>query len=179
MKPFTFEDTGTHGRRAKSQDRSAQAKYTLTGSNQYQYSQMQQQGSGQFYGANSGPVQPGILQQRLLETQQSRHNVSLMSGVNQSMKSMNVSLPVTSETMEFTMAVYKYPQEKEDVPYRVRIPGKTVTLRQVKDQEPKKGSFRYYFKTEVDSEVCFEEETDERAKVPMWEGKIIVQCRND
>ena len=99
---------------------------------------------------------------------------------------MNMSLPVGGSSgagdaaTEFTTAVYKFPQEREDMPYRVKIPGKFVTLRHVKEYMPKKGAFRYYFKTEIDSEVCFEEETDDRAQVPMFQNKmIIVQCRND
>ena len=108
---------------------------------------------------------------------------SLLSGVS---SNMNMSLPVGGSsgagdaTTEFTTAVYKFPQEREDMPYRVKIPGKFVTLRHVKEYMPKKGAFRYYFKTEIDSEVCFEEETDDRAQVPMFQNKmIIVQCRND
>jgi len=35
-----------------------------------------------------------------------------------------------------------------------------------------------YFKTEVDGDVCLEEETEDTSQVPLWEGKVIVQCRN-
>ena len=149
----------------------------------------------QFYG---GPVQPNLLEARLLQHQQSRmnnNNMSLMAPPaaaptpSGGAKGINMSLPATSggagmdyhadEVTEFTTAVYKFPQEREDMPYRVKIPGKSVTLRHVKEYMPKKGAFRYYFKTEIDGEVCFEEETDERAKVPLFQAKIIVQCRND
>ena len=137
----------------------------------------------QYYGG--GPVQPNLLEARLLQHQQSRmnNNMSMMAagaGGPPSSKPINMSLPVAPldyDLTEFTTAVYKFPQEKEDMPYRVKIPGQLVTLCHVKEFMPKKGGFRYYFKTEIDGEVCFEEETDERAKVPMFQGKIIVQCR--
>ena len=37
--------------------------------------------------------------------------------------------------------------------------------------------FRFYFKTEVDGDMCYEEETEDSNMVPLWEGKILVQCR--
>ena len=37
--------------------------------------------------------------------------------------------------------------------------------------------FRFYFKTEVDGDMCYEEETEDGHPVPLWEGKILVQCR--
>ena len=36
---------------------------------------------------------------------------------------------------------------------------------------------RFYFKTEVDGDMCYEEETEDGSLVPLWEGKILVQCR--
>ena len=36
--------------------------------------------------------------------------------------------------------------------------------------------FRFYFKTEVDGDMCYEEETEDSSLVPLWEGKILVQC---
>ena len=38
-------------------------------------------------------------------------------------------------------------------------------------------TFRFYFKTEVDGDMCYEEETEDSHPVPLWEGKILVQCR--
>ena len=84
------------------------------------------------------------------------------------------------------------------MPYRVKIPTKSVSLRHVKDFLPKKGAFRYhlllvlissfgrclmnfcfrfYFKTEVEGDMCYEEETEDTSLVPLWEGKVLVQCR--
>ena len=37
--------------------------------------------------------------------------------------------------------------------------------------------FRFYFKTEVDGDMCYEEETEDSSLVPLWEGKVLVQCR--
>jgi len=79
---------------------------------------------------------------------------------------------------EITVAVYTFSHEKgEPMPYRVKIPTKSVSLRHVKDFLPKKGAFRFYFKTEVEGDMCYEEETEDTSLVPLWEGKVLVQCR--
>lgn len=78
---------------------------------------------------------------------------------------------------EFTVAVYTFSHEKEPMPYRIRIPTKPVTLKAVKDLLPKKGAFRFFFKTEIDGEACYEEESEDSNLVPLWEGKVLVQCR--
>jgi len=79
---------------------------------------------------------------------------------------------------EFTVAVYTFSHEKgEPMPYRIKIPSKNVSLRHVKDFLPKKGAFRFYFKTEIDGDMCYEEENEDSNMVPLWEGKILVQCR--
>jgi hypothetical protein len=78
--------------------------------------------------------------------------------------------------------VYHY--EKDDVPYRIKLPldfgqEHTVTLHKVKEHMPKKGtSYRFYFKANIDGDICFEEETDNNALVPTFDGKINVQCRD-
>ena len=82
----------------------------------------------------------------------------------------------------FIVALYSFPQEKEDTPYRIKIPffgpTNTVTLHMVKDHMPKKGNnYRFYFKCKIDGDVCFEEVTDNNAHVPTNDGKIVVQCR--
>merc|ERR1719312_859621 len=88
--------------------------------------------------------------------------------------------PVSSKQAptEFTVAVYTFSHEKgEPMPYRIKIPSKNVSLRHVKEFLPKKGAFRFYFKTEVDGDMCYEEETEDSTMVPLWDGKILVQCR--
>ena len=191
------ESKGSGRHRAKSQDRGGPAMRT------HHYPPIQPGasaggGNNNSFNMYQGPVQPNLLEARLLQHQASRmnNNVSMMAPPPPpppgAPAKMNMSLPAAAasaatstmdyhqpETTEFTTAVYKFPQEKEDMPYRVKIPGKFVTLRHVKEFMPKKGAFRYYFKTEIDGEVCFEEETDDRAQVPMFQAKIIVQCRND
>ena len=82
--------------------------------------------------------------------------------------------------------MYTFPQDKENTPYRIRIPfdshfgaETSVTLRKVKEHMPKKdNNYRFYFKASIDGEQCFEEETNENVVVPTFENKIIVQCRN-
>jgi len=80
---------------------------------------------------------------------------------------------------EFTVAVYTFSHEKgEPMPYRIKIPSKSVSLRHVKEYLPKKGAFRFYFKTKIDGDMCYEEETEDSNMVPLWDdGKIMVQCR--
>jgi len=86
--------------------------------------------------------------------------------------------PAPPAAGELTIAVYTFSHEKgEPMPYRIKIPTKNVTLRHVKDFLPKKGAFRFYFKTEIDGDMCYEEETEDSNLVPLWEGKILVQCR--
>jgi len=87
-------------------------------------------------------------------------------------------VPQGANPADITVAVYTFSHEKGEVmPYRVKIPIKPVTLRLVKDYLPKKGAFRFYFKTEVDGDMCYEEETEDASLVPLWEGKVLVQCR--
>jgi len=51
----------------------------------------------------------------------------------------------------------------------------------IKSAMPKNSTnFRFYFKTEVNGEAFFEQESNDAALVPMWEeGLVYVQCRND
>lgn len=47
------------------------------------------------------------------------------------------------ESKHFLISVYTFSHEKgEPMPYRIKIPAKNVTLRQVKEFLPKKGAFR-------------------------------------
>merc|ERR1712034_224858 len=75
--------------------------------------------------------------------------------------------PVSSKQAptEFTVAVYTFSHEKgEPMPYRIKIPSKNVSLRHVKEFLPKKGAFRFYFKTEIDGDMCYEE----KLKIQIW-----------
>ena len=109
---------------------------------------------------------------------------------------MNMSLPATgprddsmhgfgqaaSVPTNFIIAMYSYPQEKEDSQYKIKIPifgpANTVTLHMVKEKMPKKGNnYRFYFKSKEDGIECKEEVTDNSAHVPTIDGKIVVECR--
>ncbi|XP_075231655.1 protein axin isoform X2 [Lycorma delicatula] len=68
----------------------------------------------------------------------------------------------------------------EQFPYRTKIPGQQVTLRQFKEYLPKKGLYRYFFKTEcddVDTKVIQEEIVDDNEILPLWEGKVMAQVK--
>ncbi|XP_022255227.1 axin-1-like [Limulus polyphemus] len=63
----------------------------------------------------------------------------------------------------------------ESVPYRTRLPGKKITLKQFKSLLSKKGNYRYFFKRECNefgTGVINEEISDENEVLPLWEGKI-------
>ena len=45
---------------------------------------------------------------------------------------------------------------------------------------PKKGAnYRFFFKSNIDGDICFEEETDDNILVPTIDGKIVIECRNE
>lgn len=82
------------------------------------------------------------------------------------------------ENSDFTTVVFSFCDEQ--FPYRTKIPGRPVTLRQFKEYLPKKGSYRYFFKTEcddLDMRVIQEEITDDNEILPLWEGKIMAQVK--
>ena len=96
------------------------------------------------------------------------------------MSNNGVQMPAASDPSTITVVVYRFPQEKESTPYRVKIPHGNLTLFDIKAAMPKKvTNCRFYFKTLVDGEACFEQEIVETSLVPTWEGTVIVQCRND
>ncbi|XP_025829569.1 axin-1 isoform X2 [Agrilus planipennis] len=68
----------------------------------------------------------------------------------------------------------------EQFPYRVKIPGRQITLRQFKEYLPKKGNYRYFFKTEcedLDNQIIQEEVSNDSDIVPLLEGKIMAQVK--
>ncbi|XP_022905117.1 axin isoform X2 [Onthophagus taurus] len=96
-------------------------------------------------------------------------------------KSTRSSKPVTSGVSnpeDITIVVYSFYDEK--VPYRTKIPGRQITLRQFKDFLPKKGNFRYFFKTEceeLDNQVIQEEISLDNEVLPTFDGKIMAQIK--
>ncbi|XP_040579784.1 axin [Lepeophtheirus salmonis] len=104
------------------------------------------------------------------------------STTHQQLQEVNRRLLMSKHVMY--SVTYTFSNEPNGMPYRVKIPCSTaisqITLYQVKNNLPKLGQYRFYFKTKVDGEPCFEEERDDTAYVPIWsEGKIIVECRED
>ncbi|XP_006619834.1 axin isoform X2 [Apis laboriosa] len=79
---------------------------------------------------------------------------------------------------DFTTVVFSFCDEQ--FPYRTKIPGHNITLKQFKEYLPKKGSYRYFFKTEcedLDTKVIQEEITDDSEVLPLWEGKVMAQVK--
>lgn len=86
--------------------------------------------------------------------------------------------PANDHAQEHTTVVFTFCDEQ--FPYRTKIPSRPVTLRQFKEYLPKKGNFRYFFKTEceeLDMKVIQEEITDDNDVVPLWDGKIMAQVK--
>lgn len=70
-----------------------------------------------------------------------------------------------------TTVVYNF--SDESLPYRVKVPGSRITLKQFKEFMPKKGSYRYFFITPCEDLGAVQEEiTDEHRELPLWEGKV-------
>lgn len=83
--------------------------------------------------------------------------------------------PPPAATTEFTVVVYSFCDE--EVPYRIKIPGSNPpTLRQFKEYLPKKGNYRFFFKTrcdDVDNPVYQEEINNDNEMLPLFEGKVM------
>lgn len=78
----------------------------------------------------------------------------------------------------YTTVVFSFCEEQ--FPYRIKIPGKQVTLKQFKEFLPKKGNYRYFFKTEceeLDNQVIQEEVSSDADVLPLWEGRISAQVK--
>jgi len=138
--------------------------------------------SGQYSQVDPSYLASRLQQQQQQQQQQHQHRSvssrSMMSTSASVLSGGSSSMP--KATGDITIVVYRFPQEKESTPYRVKIPKLNLTLSDIRGSMPKKGNnFRFYFKTLVDGEACFEEETSDDVLVPMWEGSVVVQCRND
>ncbi|XP_076765571.1 protein axin isoform X2 [Xylocopa sonorina] len=115
-----------------------------------------------------------------------RHsNISKQSSYEPTMQSQSYvqsnqsTLKKTKQDIgDFTTVVFSFCDEQ--FPYRTKIPGHNVTLKQFKEYLPKKGSYRYFFKTEcedLDTKVIQEEITDDSEILPLWEGKVMAQVK--
>ncbi|GBM06952.1 hypothetical protein AVEN_239660-1 [Araneus ventricosus] len=72
---------------------------------------------------------------------------------------------------DVTIILYSYGQDA--VPFKSRLPGKNITLRQFKAFIHKKGNFRYFFKTFADDiGLVLEEALDDNEVLPLYRGKV-------
>lgn len=79
---------------------------------------------------------------------------------------------------EYTTVVFSYADEQ--FPYRIKIPGSQITFRQFKEYLPKKGNYRYFFKTvceELDNQVIQEELNKDSDLLPLCEGKVMALAK--
>lgn len=84
-------------------------------------------------------------------------------------------IPGSHPTPSGDVTVIGYCFSGESVPYRTKLPGKNVTLKQFKGLLSKKGNYRYFFKKECNefgTGVINEEISDDNEILPLWEGKI-------
>ncbi|CAH1390603.1 unnamed protein product [Nezara viridula] len=84
----------------------------------------------------------------------------------------------SSSSEGYTTVVFSFCDEQ--FPYRSKIPGHSITLKQFKEFLPKKGNYRFFFKTEceeLDMQVIQEEITDDNEVLPLWEGKVMAQVK--
>ncbi|KAK5640910.1 hypothetical protein RI129_009457 [Pyrocoelia pectoralis] len=89
------------------------------------------------------------------------------------------SLPTSTVTQEeYTTVVFSFCDEQ--FPYRTKIPGRQISLNKFKEYLPKKGNYRYFFKTECEelgNQVIQEEVSNDTDIVPLYEGKIMAQVK--
>uniref|UniRef100_A0A146KVZ0 Axin-1 n=3 Tax=Lygus hesperus TaxID=30085 RepID=A0A146KVZ0_LYGHE len=92
--------------------------------------------------------------------------------------SASVGSTLKKNKENFTTVVFSFCDEQ--YPYLSKIPGTSVTLKQFKEYLPKKGNYRFFFKTEceeLDMKVIQEEITDDNEVLPLWEGKVMAQVK--
>ncbi|KAG5681122.1 hypothetical protein PVAND_010582 [Polypedilum vanderplanki] len=69
----------------------------------------------------------------------------------------------------------------EDVPYRIKIPGKSpLTLKQFKESLPKKGNYRFFFKTRCEDEdnpIIQEEVVNDSDVLPLFDDKVMATVK--
>ncbi|XP_055716596.1 axin isoform X2 [Phlebotomus papatasi] len=79
------------------------------------------------------------------------------------------------KTHDYTIVVFSFCDE--EFPYRTKIPGLQPTLKQFKEYLPKKGNFRFFFKTaceeDPDNPVIQEEVVSDSEVLPLFEGKVM------
>ncbi|RVE49546.1 hypothetical protein evm_005774 [Chilo suppressalis] len=78
---------------------------------------------------------------------------------------------------EHTVVVVSFLDEA--VPYRFKVPAAPLTLKAFKEYLPKKGNYRYFFKTNcADLDTVIQEEVCSDADIlPMFEGKVMARVK--
>lgn len=68
----------------------------------------------------------------------------------------------------------------ENMPYRIKMPAHPLTLKVFKDYLPRKGNYRYFFKTNcADLDTVIQEEVSNDADtLPMFEGKVMARVKS-
>ncbi|CAH0723154.1 unnamed protein product, partial [Brenthis ino] len=69
----------------------------------------------------------------------------------------------------------------ESMPYLYKVPAAPLTLRTFKDYLPRKGNYRYFFKTEcadLDNTVIQEEVSNDSDTLPLFEGKVMARVKS-
>ncbi|XP_059620675.1 axin isoform X2 [Phlebotomus argentipes] len=75
---------------------------------------------------------------------------------------------------DYTIVVFSFCDE--EFPYRTKIPGLQPTLKQFKEYLPKKGNFRFFFKTaceDPENPVIQEEIVSDSEILPLFDGKVM------
>ncbi|KPU72806.1 uncharacterized protein Dana_GF22991, isoform B [Drosophila ananassae] len=100
-------------------------------------------------------------------------SISLPHQHQQQLQSMAAPPPLPAKPPE-TIVVFSFCDEP--VPYRIKIPGTQPTLRQFKDYLPRRGHFRFFFKThceDPDSPVIQEEIVNDSDILPLFGDKAM------
>ncbi|CAH1376653.1 hypothetical protein MTP99_018056 [Tenebrio molitor] len=100
------------------------------------------------------------------------------SGQSTLRKTTKGQRPTLPPSEDVTVVVFSFCDEQ--FPYRTKIPGSQITLRQFKEYLPKKGNYRFFFKTvceDLSNQVTHEEVSNDSEVLPLWEGKIMAQVK--
>lgn len=92
-----------------------------------------------------------------------------------------VVMTPNSSSSDADITIVGYHFVGESVPYRSKLPGKNISLKQFKSLITKKGSFRYFFKSESDdfgTGIVYEEVSEDSEVLPLWEGKIFARLES-
>ena len=120
---------------------------------------------------------------------QSQHNLSSAVSLQRAQRpsgarypkeqsKLNQSVPIQPSGGQKAV-IYHFPGT--EMPYLIKLDDmsyRRLTLKDVKDRNPKKGpQYRYFFKTIFEGFEVFEEVHVDTAEVPMLTDKIVVECR--